>query len=257
MDQRGTGVRSCGTDVGRPIIPKHNERKIQTREAQARPSRNPCGEDRRNAGRNSKGYVCHCEGTGSVKEDYSEEVENANLKYDLDMEILLLIAILGFVPAIIAKNKGRSFLTWYIYGTLLFIVAIIHALVIEEKTPAVNTRLVKNCPFCSEVIKKQSLICRFCGKEASFPLHEAVMDGEMEQVKQLLSLYDVNTKDPLGRTPLHFAAWKGHAAITKLLINRGAYVEEKTNQGTTPLSMATKKRYDNIVVILHKNGALK
>ena len=173
------------------------------------------------------------------------------------MEILLLAAILGFIPAVIAKNKGRSFLTWYIYGTLLFIIAIIHALVIEEKETAVNARLIKRCPFCSEVIKKQALICRFCGKEVSFPLHEAVMDGEMEQVKQLLSLYDVNTRDPLGRTPLHFAAWKGHVAITKLLINRGASVEATTNQGTTPLSMATKKRYGNVVVILRKHGASK
>ena len=45
------------------------------------------------------------------------------------MDIMLTLtfsAVLAFIPAIIAKNKGYSFGLWWLYGWLLFIVAIIH-----------------------------------------------------------------------------------------------------------------------------------
>ena len=44
---------------------------------------------------------------------------------------IILIAI-AFIPAIIAKNKGRDFWTWYVYGNLLWIFAIIHSCAIKE-----------------------------------------------------------------------------------------------------------------------------
>ncbi|MEB7196648.1 hypothetical protein NEM98_20570 [Escherichia coli] len=52
------------------------------------------------------------------------------------MEFILLSVVLGIVPAIIAQTKGRSFFVWWIYGTLLFIVALVHSIVItkDEKT---------------------------------------------------------------------------------------------------------------------------
>lgn len=46
---------------------------------------------------------------------------------------LLIAAALAFIPATIAKNKGRSFGGWYAYGFMLFIVALIHALVMEPR----------------------------------------------------------------------------------------------------------------------------
>lgn len=42
----------------------------------------------------------------------------------------VLVAVLAFIPASIAKSKGRSFGAWYVYGFLLWIVAIIHAAVL-------------------------------------------------------------------------------------------------------------------------------
>ena len=39
---------------------------------------------------------------------------------------LLIAAVLGLIPANIAKNKGYSFGLWWFYGWMLFIVAIIH-----------------------------------------------------------------------------------------------------------------------------------
>ena len=41
--------------------------------------------------------------------------------------VLSMAAVLGLIPAYIAKEKGYSFGLWWLYGWMLFIVAIIHA----------------------------------------------------------------------------------------------------------------------------------
>lgn len=51
--------------------------------------------------------------------------------------ISFVIAVfLGLIPAAIAANKGRSFLGWWIYGALVFIVALPHALLIKKSSLA-------------------------------------------------------------------------------------------------------------------------
>lgn len=52
------------------------------------------------------------------------------------MELVLTLIIaagLAFIPATIAKKKGYSFGLWWLYGWLLFIVAIIHVSLIPDK----------------------------------------------------------------------------------------------------------------------------
>ncbi len=48
----------------------------------------------------------------------------------------VIAAGLAFIPANIAKHKGYSFGLWWLYGWLLFIIAIIHVSAIPNK----NTR---------------------------------------------------------------------------------------------------------------------
>ena len=45
---------------------------------------------------------------------------------------LMIAAGLAFIPANIAKQKGHSFGLWWVYGWLLFIVAIIHVQFIKD-----------------------------------------------------------------------------------------------------------------------------
>ncbi|MBQ7146561.1 MAG: SHOCT domain-containing protein [Lachnospiraceae bacterium] len=46
---------------------------------------------------------------------------------------LFVAALLGLIPANIAKNKGYSFGLWWFYGWMLFVVAIIHVSLIKDK----------------------------------------------------------------------------------------------------------------------------
>jgi hypothetical protein len=47
--------------------------------------------------------------------------------------ILLILVILGLIPAYIAKIKGRSFIDWWLFGTFLFPVALIMAFFLKPQ----------------------------------------------------------------------------------------------------------------------------
>jgi len=49
---------------------------------------------------------------------------------------LLIAVIIGLIPAAIAAGKGRSFLAWWLYGAMIFIVALPHALLLRRAKPA-------------------------------------------------------------------------------------------------------------------------
>jgi hypothetical protein len=40
------------------------------------------------------------------------------------LQLLALAAVLGLVPAMIGYRKGRKLLVWWLFGTLLFIIAL-------------------------------------------------------------------------------------------------------------------------------------
>ncbi len=64
----------------------------------------------------------------------------------MDLFVWVVLAFfLAFIPAAIAKGKGHSFVEWWIFGFLLFIVALPYALLMKPAAGFVE----RYWPFCS------------------------------------------------------------------------------------------------------------
>jgi RNA polymerase subunit RPABC4/transcription elongation factor Spt4 len=88
------------------------------------------------------------------------------------MDFLILAGILGLIPAAIAHRKGRGFVGWWIFGTLLFIVALPAALLAGKDEAVLEGRAMrdgsmKKCPHCAELVKSDARVCRYCGGDVS------------------------------------------------------------------------------------------
>eukprot|EP01122_Echinamoeba_exundans_P013310 TRINITY_DN5792_c0_g1_i3.p1 TRINITY_DN5792_c0_g1~~TRINITY_DN5792_c0_g1_i3.p1 ORF type:complete len:764 (+),score=100.74 TRINITY_DN5792_c0_g1_i3:77-2368(+) len=78
------------------------------------------------------------------------------------------------------------------------------------------------------------------------------------QVERILDLDHgkcLNSIDLLGWTPLHHAAYLGHAKIAEALLERGAEINARDRDGLTPLHLSVANGNVKVASVLLKNGA--
>jgi len=86
-------------------------------------------------------------------------------------------------------------------------------------------------------------------------LHEAAADGDIEEVKLLISKgYDVNKEDEEKMTPLHYATETGKMEVVQLLVEAGAEVNAGKNDWP-PLCIAVYKNNIAVAEYLIAHGA--
>lgn len=91
-------------------------------------------------------------------------------------------------------------------------------------------------------------------------LFKAVKAGNLEAVRALLA-HDpssVDARDKDDSTPLHWAAWKGHAPIVEALLDAGAAIDAENQNGhwgSTPLHAAAHGNQRAAAELLIQRGA--
>lgn len=86
------------------------------------------------------------------------------------MTIFIIWLIGGIVVALIATSKAKSGCAWFIYGFLLWPIALVHVLVSPPNQEGMERRALqsgelKKCPHCAELIRADANVCRYCGRD--------------------------------------------------------------------------------------------
>lgn len=88
------------------------------------------------------------------------------------------------------------------------------------------------------------------------PLHQAVLDGDADAVRQLLAeSYDANQSNVRFDHPLHLAASSGNVEVASLLIDAGADVHATDYKNNRPLHFAAGQGDHDMIRLLLDMGA--
>jgi hypothetical protein len=106
-----------------------------------------------------------------------------------------VLPLLGVIPAWIAERKGRSGFGWWIYGTTMFVVALPHALLLEDTDDAVDfVDEFRPCPSCARTIRADATYCLFCKHHV--PLGERLdEDASTASLIRSLDARDTDTRE--------------------------------------------------------------
>ncbi|WP_333821269.1 ankyrin repeat domain-containing protein [Ohtaekwangia sp.] len=131
--------------------------------------------------------------------------------------------------------------------------ACIHALLF------VTALLLLSCGSKGQSSAKQSTSATTKPAAPAVDIHTAVVTGNVEAIKQHIAAgTNINEKDPFGgSSPLISATVFGKSDIAKILIDAGADLNFKNNDGSTPLHTAAFFCHPDIVKMLLDKGANK
>ena len=104
--------------------------------------------------------------------------------------------------------------------TILFLTLILTISVVEAKDYDRVDHLKLETPF-------------FSGMDNLNPLCQAVVKGDINTVKSMIQAGENLNQRSLGKTPAHYAARYNKPEILKLLIENGASLKKRCNQGYT------------------------
>jgi hypothetical protein len=83
------------------------------------------------------------------------------------VELLLGWMLLAVIPAVVAHARGLPVGTWFLYGFLLWPVAILHVFFATPESVRISGSAPpsRRCPFCAETIQAAAIVCKHCRRD--------------------------------------------------------------------------------------------
>jgi len=86
------------------------------------------------------------------------------------MGVFIFWLIMAGVVAIIAHAKGRGALGWFLYGFVIWPIALVHILVTTASQQSLDERALASgervrCPYCAEIIRREAKVCPHCQRD--------------------------------------------------------------------------------------------
>jgi ankyrin repeat protein len=105
--------------------------------------------------------------------------------------------------------------------------------------------------------RQKEIVNLLVARGAALSIFEACAAGEVERVERLVDPSTINAYGSDGWTPLHLAAFFGHAKIVELLLGHDADVAARSRNpnGNTPLHAALAGNHKFVVALLIGHGA--
>jgi ribosomal protein L37AE/L43A len=107
------------------------------------------------------------------------------------VEWVVIWLLFGFTAAIVGTNKGRSGCGWFAIGVILGPFGLILSLVVPKEEQALEQKSLQSgehrkCPFCAEVIKREAIVCKHCGRDVPIaPVSTPLVPVEGERLEEM------------------------------------------------------------------------
>ena len=198
-------------------------------------------------------------GSGDVPEDCKDLAEQAQAIVDAIEAINTEIA---GKRSVIRKQRGgaKRFAVLACVIVVAFVGGFLLGLWSSRARPVLDDKVISAAKV-GDVSEMKNLLARngpvnARDKDNRTPLHWAANKGHKAVVELLIANgADVNAREKAGKTSLHAAAIGGHRDVTDLLITHGADVNAKDQENMTPLHNAAYKGHKAVAELLIANGA--